>query len=83
MAVQNLACREELERWKSIEALGFDSVWVADHFVDPYGPGSPWFEGWTLLAALASQTNRPRIGTLVSSILLRNPAMLSRQALTA
>lgn len=82
ITVQNRPWKKEVERWQFIEALGFDSVWVADHFVDPYEPNSPWFEGWTLLAALASQTNRIRIGTLVSSIPLRNPAMLARQALT-
>jgi alkanesulfonate monooxygenase SsuD/methylene tetrahydromethanopterin reductase-like flavin-dependent oxidoreductase (luciferase family) len=82
ITVQNRPWTEEVERWRLIESLGFDSVWVADHFVDPYEPNSPWFEGWTLLAALANQTNRIRIGTLVTSIPLRNPAMLARQALT-
>jgi alkanesulfonate monooxygenase SsuD/methylene tetrahydromethanopterin reductase-like flavin-dependent oxidoreductase (luciferase family) len=82
ITVQNRPWKKEVERWQFIEALGFDSVWVADHFVDPYEPNSPWFEGWTILAALASQTSRIRIGTLVSSIPLRNPAMLARQALT-
>lgn len=82
ITVQNLTWEKEVERWHFIESLGFDSVWVADHFVDPYEPSSPWFEGWTLLAALASQTNRIRVGTLVTSIPLRNPAMLARQALT-
>jgi alkanesulfonate monooxygenase SsuD/methylene tetrahydromethanopterin reductase-like flavin-dependent oxidoreductase (luciferase family) len=82
ITVQNLIWKEEVERWQLIEALGFDNVWVADHFVDPYEPDTPWFEGWTLLAALASQTKRIRIGTLVSSIPLHNPAMLARQALT-
>jgi len=82
ITVQNLPWKKEVERWQFIEALGFDSVWVADHFLDPYQPNSPWFEGWTILAALASQTNRIRIGTLVTSIPLRNPAMLARQALT-
>jgi len=82
ITVQNLPWKMEVERWHFIEKLGFDSAWVADHFVDPYEPDSPWFEGWTLLAALAAQTTRIRIGTLVSSIPLRNPAMLARQALT-
>jgi alkanesulfonate monooxygenase SsuD/methylene tetrahydromethanopterin reductase-like flavin-dependent oxidoreductase (luciferase family) len=82
ITVQNCPWKMEVERWHFIEKLGFDSVWVADHFVDPYKPDSPWFEGWTLLAALAAQTTRIRIGTLVSSIPLRNPAMLARQALT-
>jgi alkanesulfonate monooxygenase SsuD/methylene tetrahydromethanopterin reductase-like flavin-dependent oxidoreductase (luciferase family) len=82
MTVQNLPWRKELERWRLIEALGFDTVWVADHFVDPFQPDSPWFEGWTLLSALSSQTKHIRIGTLVTSIPLHNPAILARQALT-
>jgi len=82
ITVQNRPWKKEVERWKFIESLGLDSVWVADHFVDPYEPNTPWFEGWTLLSALATQTTRIRIGTLVSSSPLRNPAMLARQALT-
>jgi alkanesulfonate monooxygenase SsuD/methylene tetrahydromethanopterin reductase-like flavin-dependent oxidoreductase (luciferase family) len=82
LTVQNIPWMKLMERWHSIEALGFDSIWVADHFVDPYQPDSPWFESWTLLGALANQTDHVRIGTLVTSFLLRNPAMLARQAIT-
>lgn len=71
-----------VERWKFIEVLGFDSAWVADHFVNYFQPNAPWFEAWTLLAALASHTSRIRLGTLVTSIPFRNPAVLARQALT-
>jgi alkanesulfonate monooxygenase SsuD/methylene tetrahydromethanopterin reductase-like flavin-dependent oxidoreductase (luciferase family) len=80
--LQHLPWHKEVERWRLIENLGFDSVWLADHFVNPFQPEAPWFESWTLLAALASQTDHIRIGTLVSSIPLRNPALLARQALT-
>jgi len=62
--------------------LGFDSTWVADHFVNYSSPAGPWFDGWTTLAALASSTSRIRVGTLVTSIPLRNPAVLARQAMT-
>ena len=80
--LQHLPWEKEVERWQLIENLGFDSVWLADHFVNYMQPNAPWFESWTLLAALASNTSHIRIGTLVSSIPLRNPAMLARQALT-
>lgn len=73
---------EIAERWQHIEALGFDSIWVVDHFVNPYHPKGFWFEGWTLLAALAARTTTIRIGTMVTNIIYRNPALIARQALT-
>jgi alkanesulfonate monooxygenase SsuD/methylene tetrahydromethanopterin reductase-like flavin-dependent oxidoreductase (luciferase family) len=71
-----------IERWRLIEALGFDSAWLPDHFVNPRGPIDRWFECWTLLSALAARIPRVRIGTLVTTITLRSPAVLARQALT-
>jgi len=82
LTLQHLPWQEEVKRWQLIENLGFDSVWLADHFVNYMQPTAPWFESWTLLAALADKTRRIRIGTLVTSIPLRNPAVLARQALT-
>ena len=82
VTLQHLPWQDEVDRWQLIENLGFDSVWLADHFVNYMQPNAPWFESWTLLAALANQTSHIRIGTLVSSIPLRNPAILVRQALT-
>jgi alkanesulfonate monooxygenase SsuD/methylene tetrahydromethanopterin reductase-like flavin-dependent oxidoreductase (luciferase family) len=71
-----------VERARRVEAMGFDTLWVGDHFVNPYAPKGPWFEGWTALAGLASATTRIRLGPLVSSITLRNPALLARMAMT-
>lgn len=73
---------EIAQRWQSIEQLGFDSVWVVDHFVNPYQFAGDWYEGWTLLSALAAWTSAIRIGTLVTNIIYRNPALIARQALT-
>lgn len=65
-----------LERWRLIERLAFDTLWVSDHF------RGPWFEAWTLLSGLATQTRSIRIGTLVTAATFRNPAFLAKQALT-
>ena len=73
---------EEIRRWKHVEELGFDSVWIADHYCIYSQPTRPWFEGWTLLAALANVTKTIKIGTLVTSTFLRHPPMLARQAMT-
>ena len=82
LTLQDIPWEDELKRWKQIDNLGFDSVWLADHFVNYMNPSAPWFESWTLLSALASHTSRIRIGTLVTSAPLRNPAVLARQAMT-
>lgn len=70
------------EEWRLLEEAGFDSIWTADHFVNPVDATTDWFDGWTLLAALASTTSNVRLGTLVSSMTLRNPVFLAREALT-
>lgn len=69
-------------RFRHVEALGFDLVATADHFVDWRNPSIPWLEGWTVLAAAARETSRIKIATYVTQIPFRNPAMLARQALT-
>lgn len=79
---QNLTWEETVQRWKYFEQMGFDSVWDCDHFQQPSRPHGPYFEGWTLLAALAAQTSRIRIGVLVSCNTFRHPALLAKEAVT-
>jgi probable F420-dependent oxidoreductase len=66
------------------EELGFDAVWISDHvgFGDPEGQWSGAWESWTLLSALAAATARVRLGTYVSAVPFRNPALLAKMAET-
>ena len=80
--IPTLPVEELAARWSLIEELGYDSLWLPDHFVNPRGPTDLWFETWTLLTLLASRTSRIRIGTLVANMTLRNPALLAIQAMT-
>lgn len=80
--LQNMPFQELARLWRKFDSSSLDSSWIADHFVNYASPTDPWFEAWTALAGLASSTSRIRIGTLVTSIPLRNPALLAREALT-
>lgn len=82
VTLQNAPWTTLVERWQYLDELGFDSAWVADHFVNPFFPSEPFLDGWTLLSALAAHTRRIRLGTMVTNISLHNPAVLTKQALT-
>jgi alkanesulfonate monooxygenase SsuD/methylene tetrahydromethanopterin reductase-like flavin-dependent oxidoreductase (luciferase family) len=70
------------EQGKQVEVLGFDKIWLPDHFVNPEDPDMEWFDCWTALAALVAHTEKIVLGSLVASMTLRNPAVLARMALT-
>ncbi len=73
------------ENAKAAEAAGFDLVTVMDHLYQIRGIGpetEPMMEAYTTLSALATQTSRVKLGTLVTGVTYRNPALLVKQVTT-
>lgn len=67
------------------ESAGFYSLWVMDHFYQIPGLGAaeePMLEGYTALSHAAAVTARIRLGTLVSGVTYRRPAVLVRTVTT-
>jgi F420-dependent oxidoreductase-like protein len=67
--------------WRHLDASGWDAACVTDHFM----PNTPERAGdvmecWTTLAALAAETSRLRVGTIVAGNTYRHPAVLAKMA---
>jgi F420-dependent oxidoreductase-like protein len=63
---------------QTADEVGFDSIWVMDHFFQIRGVGpvtDPMLEGYTALGFLAAHTSRARLGLMVGGVHYRNPAL--------
>jgi alkanesulfonate monooxygenase SsuD/methylene tetrahydromethanopterin reductase-like flavin-dependent oxidoreductase (luciferase family) len=83
-APQQVSYHDILRVWREADSIvEIEHAWLFDHLFPIAGDRSgPIFEGWTLLTALAAQTERLRLGLLVTSNRFRPPAMLAKIAAT-
>jgi F420-dependent oxidoreductase-like protein len=79
---QNTTWDEMLSVWKEADDIDlFESGWTFDHFYPIFSDSTgPCMEGWVTLTALAQATTRLRMGTLVTGIHYRHPAVLANMA---
>ncbi len=72
-----------VERARQAEALGFESLWVFDHFTTvPEPTDEITFESFTMLGAIAQATSRARLGHMVICTGFRNPALTAKMSST-
>jgi alkanesulfonate monooxygenase SsuD/methylene tetrahydromethanopterin reductase-like flavin-dependent oxidoreductase (luciferase family) len=83
-APQQVSYHDILRVWREADTIPeIEHAWLFDHLLPIRGDrNGPIFEGWTLLSALAAQTERLRLGLLVTSNRFRPPAMLAKIAAT-
>jgi F420-dependent oxidoreductase-like protein len=73
-----------LEIWKEADRIDlFESAWNWDHLYplrsDPHGTS---LDGWVTISALARETNRIRIGSMVNGMHFRPPSITAKMAVT-
>jgi F420-dependent oxidoreductase-like protein len=77
------AWADSLAKARQAEALGFESIWLFDHFTTVPDPVDEiTFEAFTTLAAIAQATARVRLGHMVICTGFRNPALTAKMAST-
>jgi alkanesulfonate monooxygenase SsuD/methylene tetrahydromethanopterin reductase-like flavin-dependent oxidoreductase (luciferase family) len=83
-APSQVAYEDILRVWREADEVpAIEHAWLFDHLLPIFGdPLGPAYEGWSLLSALAAQTQRLRLGLLVTSNRFRPPAMLAKIAAT-
>lgn len=83
-APMHVSYHDILRVWREADEIPqIEHAWLWDHLLPLAGPADGLaYEGWTLLAALAAQTERLELGLMVTSNRNRSPAMLAKIAAT-
>ena len=75
---QGATYAQQVRMAQTVESLGFDALFRSDHFLTMGGDGLPGpTDAWVTLAGLARETERIRLGTLVTSATFRLPGVLA------
>ena len=77
-----LAWPADRERWRRVEAYGFDHAWTFDHLAWRSLANSPWYATIPTLTAAALSTSTLRIGTWVTTPNFRHPVPLAKELMT-
>jgi alkanesulfonate monooxygenase SsuD/methylene tetrahydromethanopterin reductase-like flavin-dependent oxidoreductase (luciferase family) len=75
------------EQWVALasacEEHGVEALFRSDHYLSSFDETRPALDAWTTISALAALTSAIELGTLVSPVTFRHPAVLARSAATA
>lgn len=78
-----VSCAYILKVAREAEKLGFHSVWVPDHLLNPMkGEEGPAIEAWTILTAVAASTKRIKVAHTTLCQSFRYPAVLAKMVAT-
>lgn len=77
---QGASYDQQVTMAKTVEDAGYQGFFRSDHFLAMSGDGLPGpTDAWLTLAAVARETSRVRLGTLLTSATFRQPGMLAVQ----
>ena len=81
---QNVDWNVIVDCWRQVDSDNrWDSAWNFDHFYPIHGDlEGTCYEAWTMLAALAQETSRITLGSMVNGAVYRHPAVLANMAST-
>ncbi|HYM83805.1 MAG TPA: TIGR03560 family F420-dependent LLM class oxidoreductase [Candidatus Dormibacteraeota bacterium] len=80
---QGLSYEDQLTIARRAEAAGFEALFRSDHYESfPGNAGRPTTDAWAVVAGLARETERIRLGVLVSPVMYRTPGNLAKVAVT-
>jgi len=75
------------EHWLALaqacEQHGVEALFRSDHYLSPTDPSRAALDAWAVIPALAARTERIELGTLVSPVTFRPPAVLANASMTA